>query len=115
MDTILDLIYSEKVQYLISPLFYACLSLLIYRVLVHSTANYKLSQFKIETLTKKDIAGLYAFNVIGVAVICLILLNEHLYKLYRILILCVPVAAYSTYKGLQERIKVIERYKQFFK
>jgi|GEM_PF-4619333 len=112
MNSILDFIYSKELIYFLSPLFYVCISYVVYEVLVYSTVNYKLSQFRIQELTMRDIWGLYAWNVIGMAVLFLIFCNDHWHLLFKMWILVLPVSAYSTYKGLQKRANVIERYKK---
>jgi hypothetical protein len=107
MNSILDFIYSKELIYFLSPLFYVCISYVIYEILVYSTVNYKPSQ----ELTMRDILGLYAWNVIGMAVLCLMLCNDHWNLLFKMWLLVVPVSTYSTYKGLEKRSIIIDRNK----
>jgi hypothetical protein len=111
MDSILAFISSKEFIYFLSPLFYVFISYVICKVLIYSTVNYKQYPFRIQELTMRDILGLYAWNVIGMAVLCLIFCNDHWYLLFKMWILVIPVSAYSTYKGLKKHAGIVERNK----
>jgi len=112
MEFILDSRYSKELSYFLSPLFYTCISYAIHGVLVYSTVNYKLYPSNSQQLTTRDILGLYAWNVIGMAVLCLVTFNYNENLLFKMWLLVIPVSTYSTYKGLQKRVIIIDRNKK---